>query len=127
MQFKAGAVIAAAAFAAAGCVIVDGEVVRDWDDYERDHFDGGYGSVKGAAVQNGVVDVTVSSNGCTNKDFIDVDVKRRGELEFALGFERIRDDHCRALKPEGVTLSYTFEELGLPANARVRILNPIKN
>ena len=83
-------------------------------------------TVKGVSVQNDEIIVTVSSNGCTEKDFIEVDVEKDGHNHFEVEFERVRKDHCKAYLPEGVTLVYTFQELGIPAGSTVEIENQVR-
>ncbi|WP_018997929.1 hypothetical protein [Hirschia maritima] len=95
----------------------------------RGHGDFNYydaASVKGVSVQNGEIAVTVSSNGCTDKDFIDAEVEKDGRSHFEVEFERVRTDHCKAYKPDGVTLVYTFQELGIPAGSTVEIENQVR-
>lgn len=111
------------AFALSGCVIVDADehVRADWSG-ERD-----YGELMGADVSADVITVRVTSNGCTTKDFIGANVNKSGDDRFSVGFYREREDYCRAYLPDGVSLSWTFEELGIPDGAVVRIRNDVSN
>lgn len=106
-----------------GCVIVDADehVRADWDGHRS------YGELMGADVANGVVTARVTSNGCTTKEFIGTDVDKTGDNRFTVGFFREREDYCKAYLPDGVALSWTFEELGIPQDAAVRIRNDIAN
>ena len=107
-----------------GCVIAvdaDDDVHSNWDM----HHD--YGALKGADIGPDFVMARVSSNGCTTKDFIGADVDKTGDNRFSVGFYRERQDYCEAYVPEGVELSWTFEELGIPQDAAVRIRNDISN
>ena len=99
------------------CIIVDADdhVASNWD-MDRD-----YGSLKGADVAAN----QVSSNGCTTKDFIGADVRKQGEDRFSVGFFREKEDYCRAYLPEGVALTWSFEELGIPDGAEVTVRNKI--
>lgn len=121
------AMFAAAAIglvALSGCVIaVDGDhdVHSNWD-MDRD-----YGTLKGADVSANAVTARVTSNGCTTKDFIGTDVRKSGDDSFTVGFFREKQDYCRAMLPDGVALTWSFEELGIPEGAEVRVRNKISN
>lgn len=121
--FRLSIAAAGAALFLGGCVIVDADehVRADWS---RDRS---YGELMGADVSNGIITARVTSNGCTTKDFIGADVEKTGDKRFSVGFYRERQDYCEAYVPEGVELSWTFEELGIPQDAAVRIRNDISN
>ncbi len=110
-----------------GCVIaVDGD--GDHDAFEANwDLDREYSKLKGADVASDSVMARVSSNGCTTKDFIGADVRKTGEDRFSVGFYREKQDFCRALLPEGVALTWSFAELGIPDGAEVKVRNPISN
>ncbi|MAF57585.1 hypothetical protein [Ponticaulis sp.] len=114
------AAISGAAFLAAGCVIID----ADSDGYSS-HYSSHDDRVYSADVSGDTVTVRVPSNGCTDKSYFEVDVDREDHNTFYVEFEREREDHCRALMPEGVELVYSFSELGIPAGASVVIENPV--
>ena len=110
--------------ALSGCVIVaaDEEVLRDDWVHERQ-----YGTLKGADVAADSVTVRVSSNGCTTKDFISADVRKQEAGRFSVGFYRKKEDYCRANMPDGVALTWTFAELGIPDGAEVSVRNKVRN
>ncbi|WP_084420256.1 hypothetical protein [Henriciella litoralis] len=103
------------------CVIVDADehTAASWD-LDRD-----YGSLKGAEVSANQITARVSSNGCTTKDFIGTDVRKSGDDSFTVGFFREKQDYCRANLPDGVELSWSFEELGIPNGADVSVRNRV--
>lgn len=119
MSFLKVAAIVPVAVMVTGCINVQANGHGDFDFYDA-------ASVRGAVVANDEIHVTVSSNGCTDKSFIDVDVERDGQDHFEVEFERIREDHCKALVREGKTLIYTFQELGIPKGASVEIENQVR-
>jgi hypothetical protein len=122
MMRTAGFVTAAAVgMALSGCVIVDANVKADWEDH------GGFGYVMSAEVSPRGPDITITahSNGCTNKEDFEPIVKARGDGHFDVGFRRREPDHCKALMPEGRTMTWSFSELGLPRDAGVMVLNPV--
>lgn len=63
------------------------------------------------------------SNGCTEASSFEVKIKDGDPAELSL--TRRTPDLCRAIVREGVTVSWTYAELGLTPGAAVRVLNPI--
>lgn len=70
--------------------------------------------------------VRVQSSGCTTKDSFQVDVtgSAAGGWAFNVAFTRLHADRCRAFLPQGVALSWTKDELGLPPSAQLSVVNP---
>ena len=102
------------------CVIVDGEVATDFDDYSAPNYE----RVYAADIQASAVTLRVASNGCTDKAFFEPHTRlRNGQHE--VGFERIREDYCRAYLPEGEIFTWSFAELGFPDDADVNLRNKI--
>ena len=105
-----------------GCVIVDADVREsDWDRAGR--AETLYGAEVG--VRSPDVTITAYSGGCTRKEHFAPDVSRRGEGRFDVTFRRTLEDHCKALVTDGVKLTWSFAELGLPPGAQLRVLNRI--
>ncbi|WP_292032597.1 MULTISPECIES: hypothetical protein [unclassified Brevundimonas] len=69
------------------------------------------------------LNVVVGSNGCTEASSFEVKIKDGDPAELSL--TRRAPDLCKALVREGVTVSWTYAELGLEAGQPVRVLNPI--
>lgn len=69
------------------------------------------------------LNVVVGSNGCTEASSFEVKIKDGDPAELSL--TRRTPDLCRAIVREGVTVSWTYAELGLESGAAVRVLNPI--
>ena len=69
------------------------------------------------------LNVVVGSNGCTEASSFEVRIKDADPTELTL--LRRAPDLCRAIVREGVTVSWTYAELGLEAGEPVRVLNPI--
>ena len=67
--------------------------------------------------------VVVGSNGCTEASSFEVRIKDGDPAELTLA--RRSPDLCKALVPEGKTVSWTYDELGLERGQPVRVLNPI--
>lgn len=105
-----------------GCVIVDADVREsDWD--RAGHAETLYGAEVG--VRSPDVTITVYSGGCTRKEHFATEVDKRGDGRFDVAFRRTTADHCKALVPDGVKLTWSFAELGLPPGAQLRVLNRI--
>lgn len=120
------AALLAAPLMLGGCVIA---VSEDGFDSDFDHhadFDRSAGSVFGADVTADAVTFRVTSNGCTDQSYFDVDVDRRGEGRYDVTIERREADKCRALLQDGVELTWTFDELRIPEGADVRIGNQVR-
>jgi len=112
MTIRFGIGAAALAGLLGGCVFISA------DEAVTAHIDGGerlYGAVVTAT---DTVVVTAPSNGCTSKDSFRTDVDEDDRV-YRVRFERVRPDNCKAFLPEGVELTWTFAELGVPAGARV--------
>lgn len=69
------------------------------------------------------LNVVVGSNGCTEASSFEVKIKDGDPAELSL--TRRTPDLCKALVREGMTVSWTYAELGLESGAAVRVLNPI--
>lgn len=125
-MIKQGLAIGAAIIFMSGCVVsIDGE---DDPDFST-HFSigqGDLGAVYGADFSGDALTVTVSDNGCTTKDFFTANVHREDDNEFEVGLERIRRDYCKVNNPDGVALTWTYAELGLPDGAEVTLLNRVR-
>lgn len=113
---------AAAAFALSGCVIVASD---DGLDYHSG-WDSDSGSVFGATVLTDSVAFLVTSNGCTDKSYFNIDIDRHDEDEYSVTIDRRQQDRCRAYIPEGEEFVWTFEELGIPAGAEVSVGNEVR-
>jgi len=123
MKFKIASSMAALAMLG-GCVIID----ADDGDFRTDYDIGSrsYGTVFAADVSDSSVAFLVTSNGCTERDFFDVDVVEEDDDAFEVGLRRTRQDHCDAVVPEGVEVGWTYSELGIPAGAEVTIRNRVR-
>lgn len=102
------------------CVIVDGEVATDFDNNHSVKYE----KVYGADIGSSAITMRVASNGCTDKSFFEPHTRvRNGQHE--VGFERIREDYCRAYFPEGKSFTWTYAEIGFPDDADVTLRNTI--
>ena len=108
-----------------GCVIYSNEggekvsVITDRDTVKTEAVE----AVRRVDFDGQRLNVVVGSNGCTEASSFEVQIKDSDPAELTL--VRRTPDMCRALVPEGVTVSWTYAELGLEAGQPVRVLNPI--
>lgn len=65
----------------------------------------------------------VTSNGCTTKADI-IPVVRPSNEGPIITLRRIKEDRCAETQPEGASISWTFDELGLPSGSRLSVDNP---
>jgi len=124
---KSSFIIAAAcsALTLGGCVVAIG---GDDDGFSTSYstHSSGYGSVYAADVSANTISFIVTDNGCTDESFFEVDVRKTDENEFKVGLDRTRQDHCKAINPEGKQVSWTFSELGIPDGAEITIQNGVR-
>ncbi|WP_409020140.1 hypothetical protein [Brevundimonas vesicularis] len=67
--------------------------------------------------------VRVGSNGCTQVSSFEVQIVDGDPAQISL--IRREPDLCRALVADGVSLSWTYEELGLKSGQAAQIVNPL--
>jgi hypothetical protein len=79
--------------------------------------------VHAAVIAQGQAAFWVSSNGCTEKADIQPVVRQTDEGPI-ISLRRIKEDRCREVRPEGVEMRWSFEELGLAAGSRPSVENP---
>ena len=113
--------LAAATTLLGACVYIDAE------DGGRYHIETQFGlpDLRAVDIGDDAVTIRMSSNGCTNKETVDASVDQDGRNEYEIAFDRIREDNCRAYFPNGVEMSWSYKELGIPSGAYVRVLNDI--
>lgn len=108
-----------------GCVIYSNEggekvsVITDRDTVKTEAVE----AVRRVDFDGQRLNVVVGSNGCTEASSFEVQIKDSDPAELTL--VRRTPDMCRALLPEGVTVSWTYAELGLETGQPVRVINPI--
>ncbi len=115
------AIALAAAPPLAGCAMLDR--FRPARPVETVALPGQLEAIHAAAIANDQAVFRVSSNGCTRK--ADLTPVVRTERDGAvITLRRLREDPCGQHQPEGVEMSWSFQELGLAPGARVTVENP---
>lgn len=71
------------------------------------------------------VRIRVESNGCTSKESFGIQKYENSQDDrVSLLFIRNRPDWCKGYFPEGQTLEFSFEELGINRDDEFRVANP---
>lgn len=103
------------------CAVVDR--LRSGGTAEAVALPGQVEAIHAAAIADDQAVFWVSSNGCTQKaDLTPVVRPARGGAVITL--RRLKEDSCGAPLPQGVEISWSFQELGLEPGARVTVENP---
>lgn len=106
----------------AGCAMV-GRLLPDRQQAAAANLPGQIEPIHAAAIADDQAVFWVSSNGCTEKD--DLAAVVRPEREGAvITLRRLNEDRCDAPRPQGVEISWSFQELGLAPGSRVTVENP---
>ena len=83
-------------------------------------------AVRTARVADGRLVVRVESNGCTDASHFAVDLTPVDDGATNVALRRTTEDHCKALVPDGVDVSWTLGELGVEPGTPMRLLNPTR-
>lgn len=81
-------------------------------------------AVRSVAFDGRGLTVGVDSNGCTDVSAFELAIQEGDPADITL--TRRAPDLCKALVPDGVKVSWTYEELGLSAGQAARIRNPLR-
>lgn len=121
---RSSTVLAAVALAPvlAGCAMLDRALGREPALAAVD-LPGQIEPIHAAAITDDQAVFWVSSNGCTNKADL-TPVVRRARSGSVITLRRIKQDLCTDPRPQGVEVSWSFEELGLEPGARLSVENP---
>ena len=106
----------------AGCAMVE-RLVPQRQAIAAADLPGQVEPIHAAAIADDQAVFWVSSNGCTRKDDL-TPVVRPDRDGAVITLRRVREDSCQEPRPEGVQVSWSFQELGLESGARVTVENP---
>lgn len=113
---------AGTALALSGCIIVDSEV-HESDGWRHADLERLIGSEIGRGRPE--ISIIAQSGGCTHREDFETKIQRRGGRAYEIGFRRIGVDRCKAFLPDGVRLTWSFDDLDIPNDATVVLMNPI--
>lgn len=80
-------------------------------------------AIHGAAFTRDSILLKVSSNGCTDKDDIKPFITKL-KSRTLMTLYRLEEDTCSRAPAQGVTLQWSFDELGLAPGTQVELANP---
>lgn len=123
MRTSIGLAVLLMAPALAGCALVERVFPREPATIAAVDLPGQIEPIHAAAIANDQAVFWVSSNGCTGKADL-TPVVRRDRGGAVVTLRRIKEDRCDDPRPQGVELSWSFEELGVEPGARLTVENP---
>ena len=106
-----------------GCAVIDRQTPRGAETVAAVDLPGQIEPIHAAAIADDMAVFWVSSNGCTRKADL-TPVVRRARAGPVITLRRLKEDRCHQRLPEGVEISWSFQELGLEPGARVTVENP---
>jgi hypothetical protein len=78
-----------------------------------------------AEPNDGGINVTVPTGGCTKKGDFAVSTRPVTQGAARIEFKRLKPDYCKGNFPEGIKLSFTWDDLKLPAGTKLTVTNPV--
>ncbi len=122
---KASVVLTALALGSltSGCAVIDRLTPRGVETAAAVDLPGQIEPIHAAAIADDTAVFWVSSNGCTHKADL-TPVVRRARAGPVITLRRLKEDRCDQRLPQGVEISWSFQELGLEPGARVTVENP---
>ncbi len=122
---KASVVLTALALGSltSGCAVIDRLTPRGAETAAAVDLPGQIEPIHAAAIADDTAVFWVSSNGCTHKADL-TPVVRRARAGPVITLRRLKEDRCDQRLPQGVEISWSFQELGLEPGARVTVENP---
>lgn len=122
MNPRTFALLAVAAASLSACIIID----SDEGDRDRFHVVTQFGLPNLQSVSINQTDVTVEIPGsCATKQNVEAEVDRDGRREYEIGIDYSDHDNCNENSAGQSRLSWTFDELGVPLDSTVRVLNKV--
>ena len=122
MKPRTFAFLAVAAASLSACIIIDA------DESDRDNFhvvtQFGLPHLQSVSIGQGVVSVEIAGS-CATKQNVEAEVDKDGRREYEIGFDYSDHDLCNEDSPGLAQLSWTYDELGIPHESTVRVLNKI--
>ena len=73
------------------------------------------------------INVTVPTGGCTKKADFEVTAHQASQAEAKIEIRRLKRDDCKGNFPDGLKLSFTWDDLKLPAGTKLTVANPGAN
>jgi hypothetical protein len=116
------AFLAVAAMSLTACIIIDA------DESDRDNFhvvtQFGLPHLQSVSIGQGAITVEIPGS-CATKQNVEAEVDKDGRREYEIGFDYSDHDICNEDSPGLAKLSWTYEQLGIPFDSTVRVINKI--
>tara|TARA_R110002095_G_scaffold215002_1_gene208187 strand:- start:1442 stop:1816 length:375 start_codon:yes stop_codon:yes gene_type:complete len=114
--------LAVAAASLSACIIIE------TDDSDRGSFhvltQFGVPHLQSVSIGQGVVTVGIPGS-CATTQNVEAKVDKDGRREYEIGVDYTDQDFCNEDSPGLAQLSWTYDELGIPHDSTVRVLNKI--
>ncbi len=122
MNPRTFAAIALAAASLSACIIIDA------DESDRDNFhvitQFGLPHLQSASIGQDSVSIEIPG-ACASKQNVYAEVDKDGRREYEIGFDYSDHDNCNEDSVGQARLSWSYEELGIPVDSTVRVLNKV--
>ncbi len=79
-----------------------------------------------AAPTDAGLNVTVPTGGCTKKADFEVSAQPPSKGAARIEIRRLKIDYCKGNFPDGLKLSFTWDELKLPAGTKLTVVNKVE-
>jgi hypothetical protein len=116
------AFLAVAAASLSACIIIDA------DEVDRDNFhvvtQFGLPHLQSVSINQANVTVEIPGS-CATRQNVEAAVDRDGRRDYQIGIDYSDRDNCNEDSAGVAPLSWTFEELGIPLDSTVRVLNKV--
>lgn len=83
----------------------------------------------GINITDSEIELHVASGGCTNKNSFSIEIDKGsiGKPPYVLRVYRVKSDNCEAFLPNGVSVRYSKDELGLSGISEMSLINKLGN
>jgi hypothetical protein len=72
------------------------------------------------------LNVTVPTGGCTKKADFEVSAQPPSKGPARIEIRRLKNDYCKGNFPDGIKLSFTWDELKLPSGTKLTVANKVE-
>ena len=122
MNSRTFASLAVAAASLSACIIID----ADESGHDTFHVAAQLGlpHLRSVSVGQSVVTVEIPGS-CATRQNVEAEVDKHGRREYEIAIGYTEQDLCNADSPGSAKLSWTYDELGIPHDSTVRVINKV--
>ena len=122
MNPRTFSILAIAAASLSACIIID----ADESDRHNLHVVTQFGlpHLQSVSIGQGTIAVEIPG-ACATKQNVAAEVDRHGRRDYEIGVDYTDPDVCNADSSGLAQLSWTYDELGIPYDSKVRVLNKV--